>query len=157
MFGRCCDMAFCLLTHSGRVTHICVGNSTIIGSDNSLSPGRCQAIIGTNTGILLIGPLGTNFSDILIDVHTFSLKKMHLKMSSGKWRPFCLDLNVLQVFHPYSLCHDDVIKWKHFPHYWPFVRGIHRSRHKGQWCGSLMFSLICVWINGCVNNREAGD
>ena len=57
--------------------------------------------------------------------------------------------------------HDDVIKWKHFPRYWPFVRGAHRSPvnspHKGQWRGALMFSLICVWINGWVNNREAGD
>ena len=57
--------------------------------------------------------------------------------------------------------HDDVIKWKHFPRYWPFVRGIHRSLvnslHKGQWRGALMFSLIRVWINGWVNNREAGD
>ena len=57
--------------------------------------------------------------------------------------------------------HDDVIKWKHFPRYWPFVRGIHRSpvnsSHKGLWRGALMFSLICVWINGWVNNREAGD
>ena len=57
--------------------------------------------------------------------------------------------------------HDDVIKWKHFPRYWPFVRGIHRSPlnspHKGQWRGPLMFSLICVWINRWVNNREAGD
>ena len=52
-------------------------------------------------------------------------------------------------------------KWKHFPRYWPFVRGIHRSPvnspHKDQWHGDLMFSLICVWINGWVNNREAGD
>ena len=57
--------------------------------------------------------------------------------------------------------HDDVIKWKHFPRYWPFVRGIHRSPvnspHKGQWRGALMFTLICVWINGCVNTRKAGD
>ena len=57
--------------------------------------------------------------------------------------------------------HDDVIKWKHFPRYWPFVRGIHRSPvnspHKGQWRGALMFCLICVWINDWVNNREAGD
>ena len=57
--------------------------------------------------------------------------------------------------------HDDVIKWKHFPRYWPFVRGIHRSPvnslHKGQWRGALIFSLICAWINGWVNNREAGD
>ena len=57
--------------------------------------------------------------------------------------------------------HDDVIKWKHFPRYWPFVRRTHRwsanSPHKGQWRGALMFSLICVWINVWVNNREAGD
>ena len=55
-----------LLTHWGRVTHICVSNLAIIGSDNGLSPGRYQAIIWTNAGILSIGPLGTNFSDILI-------------------------------------------------------------------------------------------
>ena len=57
--------------------------------------------------------------------------------------------------------HDDVIKWKHFPRNWPFVRGIHRSPvnspHKGQWRGALMYSLICFWINDWVNNREAGD
>ena len=56
---------------------------------------------------------------------------------------------------------DDVIKWKHFPHYWPFVYGIHRSPvnspHKGQWRGALMYSLICARINGWVNNREAID
>ena len=65
-----------------------------------------------------------------------------------------------------SLCqglfsHDDVIKWKHFPRYWPFVRGIHRSPvnspHKDQWRGALMFTLICARINGWVNNGEAGD
>ena len=57
--------------------------------------------------------------------------------------------------------HDDVIKCKHFPRYWPFVRGIHRSPvnspHKGQWRGALMYSLICAWINDWINNREAGD
>ena len=60
-----------------------------------------------------------------------------------------------------SELHDDVIKWKHFPRYWPFVQGIHRSLvnspHKGQWGGALMFTLICARINGWVNNREAGD
>ena len=59
------------------------------------------------------------------------------------------------------LPHDDVIKWKHFPRYWPFLRGIHRSPvnspHKGQWDGALMFSLICAWINRWVNNHEAVD
>ena len=57
--------------------------------------------------------------------------------------------------------HEDVIKWKHFPRYWPFVRGINRSPvnspHKGQWRGALMSSLICTWINDWVNNRQAGD
>ena len=56
--------------------------------------------------------------------------------------------------------HNDVIKWKHFPHYWPFVRGIHRSPvnspHKGQWRGALMFSLICPWTNSWAN-KDAGD
>ena len=60
-----------------------------------------------------------------------------------------------------SQIHDDVIKWKHFPRNWPFVRGIHRSPvnslHKGQWRGALVFYLSCVSINGWVNNREAGD
>ena len=57
--------------------------------------------------------------------------------------------------------HDDVIKWKHIPRYWSFVWGIHRSpvnsTHKDQWRGALVFSLICTWINGWVNNHEAGD
>ena len=56
---------------------------------------------------------------------------------------------------------DDVVKWKNFPRYWLFVRGIHQwpvnSPHKGQWRGALMFSLICTWINGWVDNRKAGD
>ena len=84
------------LTHWGRVRHICVGKLSIIDSDNGLSPGRRQAIIWTKAGILLIAPLGTNFSDILIEIYTFSFKKMHLEMSSGKWRPSCLGLNVLK-------------------------------------------------------------
>ena len=72
------------LTHWGRVTHICISKLTIIGSDNGLSPDRRQAIIWTNDGLLLIGPLGTNFSEIVI------------KVSSAKRRPFCLGLNVLK-------------------------------------------------------------
>ena len=79
------------LTHWGQVTHLCM-----IGSDKGLSPEQRQAIIWTNAGILLIGPLGTNFSEILIATETFSFKKMHLKMSSGKCRSFCFGLNVLK-------------------------------------------------------------
>ena len=60
-----------------------------------------------------------------------------------------------------SFNHDDVIKWKHFPHYWPFVRGIHRSPvnspHKGQWRGDLMFSLVYAWTDSWTNNGDAGD
>ena len=87
------------LTHWGWVTHICVSNITTIGSDNGLSPSRRHAIIRTNAGILLIEPLGTNFNEILIEMHIFSLKKIHFKMSSGKRRPFCLGLNVLTQWH----------------------------------------------------------
>ena len=83
------------LTNWGRATHICVGRLTIIGSDNGLSPGRRRAIIWTNAGILLIGPLGINLNEFLIEIYTFSFKKIHLKVSSGKWRPSCLGLNVL--------------------------------------------------------------
>ena len=72
------------------MTHICANNLTIIDSDDGLSPGRRQAIIWTNAGILLIGPLEKHFSEILIKIHAFSFKKMHLKMSSGKSRPFGL-------------------------------------------------------------------
>ena len=86
---------FCILTHWGRVTHICVSILTITGLDNGLSPGRRQAIIWTNAGILLIGPIGTNFSGNLTEILTFSFTKMRLKVSSAKWRPFCLGLNVL--------------------------------------------------------------
>ena len=96
------------LTHWGRMTHICVSKLTIIGSDNGLSPERRQFNIWTNAGILLIGTLGTSFSEILGEINTFSFKKMHLKTSSAKRWPFCLGLNVL-------ICH-------------PFVKGICRRR-----------------------------
>ena len=72
---------------------------------------------------------------------------------------FCILLKL--IYWSKQCSHDNVIKWKHFPHCWPFVRGINRwpvnSPHKGQWPGALMFSFICVWINNWVNNREAGD
>ena len=91
-------MSCCELTHWGRVTHICVGKLTIIGSDNGLSFDRRQAIILTNAGILSIGPLRTYFSDNSIKIQQFSLKKMHMKMSSAKLRSLCLGLNVLKAF-----------------------------------------------------------
>ena len=85
---------------------------------------------------------------------------------AGDLRRHCVHYDVtvmvMSTFRT-SLCfvHDDVIQWKHNPRNWPFVREIHRSPvnypHKGQWRGALMFSLICIWINDWVNNREAGD
>ena len=103
------------LTNWGRVTHIWVSKLTIIGSDNGLSHGRRQAIIWTNAGILLIGLIGTNVSEILIAILTFSFKKTHLKMSSAKWRPFCLGLNVLKIlvtlFPTYPRWREFVVKF----------------------------------------------
>ena len=72
------------LTHWGRVTHICVTELTTIGSDNGLSPGRRQAIIWINAGLLSVGPLGTNFGEVWIEILPFSFKKIHSKMCSAK-------------------------------------------------------------------------
>ena len=85
-----------------------------------------------------------------------------LIQAKNKEKPQRSTLLVLCEGYPLlSQIHDDVIKWKHFPRYWPFVRGIHRSPvnspHKGQWRGAFVFSLICAWINGWVTNHEAGD
>ena len=97
--GTWCQYAamISVLTHWGRVTHICVSRLTITGSDNGLSPGRRQAIIWTNVGILVIRTLGTNFSEILGEIHSFSFSKMHLKILSVTWRLFGLGLNELNV------------------------------------------------------------
>ena len=91
------------------------------------------------------------------------VKYCYVRCLLSSWMALMIEqIQVLQT----QLCtdtwyHDDVIKWKHFPRYWPFLRGIHRSPvnspHRGQWRRALMFSLICAWINGWVNNGEAGD
>ena len=99
------------------MTHICVNEPTIIGSDNGLLPGCCQAIIWTNAEILLIGPLGTNFSEILIEIYTFSFKKMHMKMLSGKWWPSCHGLNVSKKSGTYL-----------------FLTSISYCQYHGGWC-----------------------
>ena len=101
-------------THWGRMTHICVSKLTSIGPDNGLSPGRRQAIIWTNDGILFIRTFGRHFNEIVSKIHTFSFKKMHFKMSSRKWQTSCLGLNVLtqtrtrcrfSLFIPYNIVH----------------------------------------------------
>ena len=122
------------LTHWGWVTHICICKFTIIASDNGLSPGRRQAIIWTNAGILLIRPLGTNFSESLSEIHIFSLKKMHLKLPSVKCRPFCYGLNVFMAYFS-----DLSIDWYHKSHNAsvPYLT-IHHSEKSAhfyfQWC-----------------------
>ena len=93
-----------VLTHWGRMTHIYVGKLTFISSDNGLSPGRRQAIIWTNAGLLSIGPLRTYVSGNLIKIQQLSLEKMHVKMSSAKWRPSCLGLNVLMAASSAVIC-----------------------------------------------------
>ena len=77
--------------------------ASLVQIDNGLSPGRCQAIIGNNAGILLIGSLGIKSNETLFEMHKFSFKKIHSKMSSGKRRPSCLGFNVLtelMMTHP---------------------------------------------------------
>ena len=154
------------------MTHTCVGNLTIIGSDNGLSPSRCQAITWTNVWILLIRPLGTNFSEIFIEINKFSFKKIHLKTSFRKWRPFCLGLNVnhkmwyswtfyflymrwvLQIMLSISLTNFIIVAWLKM---WAcndglhsvFDRGLCHSNIRIEECGVCsMFSqlLISPWI-----------
>ena len=95
--------AICFFTQWSNVMHICVSKLTNIGSDNGLSFGRCQVTVWTNAGILSIGPLGTNFSEKLIEIYIFSFKKMHLLMSSGNCPPFCVCLNVLTIDISYKI------------------------------------------------------
>ena len=122
-YARCLQW----LTHWGRVTHIFVSKQTIIGSDNGLSPGRRQAIIWTKAGILLIQILGTNFNEILSEIHTFSLKKMHWKMAAILSRPQCVKTSIftylLRKFPHLSnnslfTC---VISYYQFPHCAPVI------------------------------------
>ena len=110
----------------------------------------------------LIGPFWQDTLDIWTTVPTISPRMSEPYIPVLYFSFFLPRFRTLpQLWTAKNANHDDVIKWKHFPCYWPFVRGIHRSPvnspHKGQWRGALMFSLIYARINGWVNNREAGD
>ena len=127
MIQKCKSIYLDLLNHWGRVMHVCFTKLSVIGSDNGLSPGRHQAIIWTNAGILLIWPLGTNYSDMLIEIHTVSFRKIHLKMLSAKWQPFCLSLNELKYTTSHCLFstqHWSTLQWHHNE-----CNGISNHRH----------------------------
>ena len=130
----------CCLNHRGRVTHICVSKLIIIGSDNGLSPDRRQAITWTNEGVLLIGPLGTNFSETLFVINKFSFKKMHLKISSGKWRPSCLGPNVLTTQCQWSNPEQSTTNYEQPCGF--FLGCIVRN--------FLCCDWVCGWVGGCV-------
>ena len=147
-----------MLAHWGRVTHICVSKLTIISSDNGLSPGRRQAIIWTNAEISLIGPLGTNFSEILVGIQTFSFRKMHLKVSSVLQRPFCLSLNEsTNVCHRSRYFPEAAVLWS----YTSVLLHLHPLPHPTKWrqnCrrytfkrnifgGNYLVSMICFHWN----------
>ena len=131
------------------MTHICVGKLTIIDSDNGLSPGRHQAIIWTNARILLIGPLGTNFIEMLIKIHTFSFRKMHLKMSSAKWRPFCLGLNVLNINMAYLI---PMTSYHISRGYWQYSSDARSPKFPVLWgFQPVHLGVMCSWspVLGC--------
>ena len=116
-------------------------------------------------GILIIFNISWIFNRYEYIFHTLHIHVYKIPQEHCVFVLFNLTLpdlgwGLLSRFLPFGYFpnfHEDVIKWKHFPRYWPFVRGIHRSPvnspHKGQWRGALMFTLICARINGWVNNR----
>ena len=114
------------------MTHICVGKLAIIGSDNGLSPIRSQAITWTNASLLSIGLPRTYFSEIWIWILSFSFKKMQLKMSSAKWRPFCLSLNVLTLQCWYHI-HRGSKPGHHCAYSWPGTVPCTISRYSAEW------------------------
>ena len=131
------------LTRCGRVIHMCVSDLTIIDSDNGMSPSRRQAIIWTNTGILLIPPLGTNFSEIVIAIHIFSFKKMHLKMASAKWRPFCRGFNVLTHTVNQYVTSPDWLFWVNWSDQWKHIWWIrHCQKNEKFWVCCHSLSLL---------------
>ena len=140
------------LIHWGRVTHTCVSKLTIIASDN----GWRQAIIWTNAGILLIGPLGTNFNEILIEIHIISFKKIHSKMASGKWRPSCLGLNVLMINEPIKTILRKMIYLNLIPNY--KIRShfftFHNSSAAVACAKSRFYEMIIIHVSACLQNLD---
>ena len=133
------------LTHWGRVMHICNSELTIIGLDNGFSPSRPQANIWLNAGILLIRPLGANFNEIVIEIHTFSFKKILLKMFSGKWRAFCLGHTVLKrVLYAVSSIFSGLKGMQH-----PNIIQYARYRYMDEWSDNMAMLYIDL-VNSCL-------
>ena len=116
-------------------------------------PGSCHTVSFEILHTLTFGETQYYFTNIQFEMHC----------NTNAWtsnKTFVKCTPIIIITNNRSAMHDDVIKWKHFPRYWPFVWGIHRSRvkspHKGQWRRALMFNLICARINGWINNHEAG-
>ena len=128
-----CQVTLRKLIHWSRVTHICIGNLTIIGSNNVLVPGRRQAIISTIDGTLLMGQLGIYLCDILIKIQIFGVKKAHLKMSAAKWQTFCLILRPQSHIRTYqwlqwgNVTNETRFKWitAIFPHWFLYLPQYH--------------------------------
>ena len=130
-------------THGGQVTHICVSKLTIIGSDKGLLSGQCQTIIWMNAGILLIRPLAKNLNEILIEIHTFSFKKILWKMAAILSQPQCVD-NYSQLVIVYDSSTASIDQgWgilNHFPPFWYF------SQFSALWIYMLAIEYhIFVW------------
>ena len=116
---QCVKLHMLNLSHWGRVTHMCVGNLTNIGSDNGLLPGRPQAIIWTNAAILFIGPLGTKLQWNFNSNSYIFIQENPFKMSHGKWLPFCLGLSVLSfTCWIYLRKHEGVFAFDISPQHW---------------------------------------
>ena len=159
------------LTHWGRVTHICVSEIIITGSDNGLSPGRRQAIIWTNAGILLIGPLGINFSEILIKINTFHSRKCIWKhrlrngghFVSGSIKPMMLLVSSRSLinssflcFHYYKRHVSNIYSKNYGDFHWVYRQISNISRTKSQNLNSshLVLQLsLCNILKPCVKSR----
>ena len=131
------------------MTHIYIGKVTIIGSDNGLSSGQRLAIIWTSAKILLIGPLGTNFAEILIEIYIFSFNKMHLKILSGNWRPSCLGLNAFpdNKVHGANMGPTWVLSAQDGPHVGPMNLAIRVKGAKRRWCLSWFIVVLVTSLN----------
>ena len=122
------------LTHWGRVTHICVSKLTIIGSDNGLSPERRQAIIWTNAGILIIGPLGTNFSrnsNIFIEENV--IENVVCEMAAILSRPQCIKMKYSKIFRQNVYIYCGMCMWSTLSAHHRHYHVVHTSSSVTRW------------------------